>query len=249
MERSEAADVLAEASRLAGTRRENDNASANGSRDARRVFVDVRTVTSLFEAYQPHLVFLHSCDGDVPSLTSVYSTARAIVYSSVPAVVAMQYQISAGDAIRFVKEFYHQLAAGCSVGEAVAAGRRNLAKGGEDTGIRQDWSTRLFGTPVVYLRRDSPLVSEPVEAPRSNPQAPGPPPTGQLTCPGCGSPLSATAPACPECGLQLQCASCGARYERPGITKFCSMCRPPVPKTPGPVRSEVITVSGRWKRT
>jgi NADH pyrophosphatase NudC (nudix superfamily) len=118
------------------------------------------------------------------------------VYSAVPAVVAMQYQIEAGDASRFVGTFYRVLADGRSVGEAVSAGRRELAKGSEDTGVRQNWSTRLFGTPVVYLRQDVPLVSRPLPSP-SRVSAPS---ADQQACGRCGQPIDAEARFCPRCG-------------------------------------------------
>ncbi len=228
--------ALAEANLLAGV------APRNGQQP--RVLVDADTVTSLFTVNQPHLVFLHSCDGDAPSLTSVYSTARKIVYSSVPAVVAMQYQIPAGAAIRFVDKFYRALAAGSSVGEAVTAGRCDLAKGSEDTGSRTDWATRLFGTPVVYLRRDMPLVGGQEMRASPSPVPGPPPPPRQLACPRCSTPLG-LAPECQKCRLRLVC-TCGVRYDRPETIKFCSSCGVPVTQAAWPAHSQVVSLSGWW---
>jgi hypothetical protein len=177
------AAALAEASRLAGV----------ATPDGDRILVLADTIKSLFNEYQPYLVFLHSCDG-AANLRAVYSTARTIVYSSVPAVVAMQYKIEAGDASRFVGTFYRVLADGRSVGEAVSAGRRELAKGSETGVTKQDWSTRLFGTPVVYLRRDLPLVSRPL------PSASRAPLADQRACSNCGMAASAEARFCLSCG-------------------------------------------------
>ena len=233
---SPGADAKAEARRLAGL----------GEPQNGRVFVDAETVTSLFRMHRPHLVFLHSCDGDAPSLTSVYSTARAIVYSSVPAVVAMQYEISAGAAIRFVDQFYRELAEGRSVGEAVTAGRCDLARGSEETGIRRDWANRMFGTPVAYLCRDAPLVNSPLAAGGPGSFVPGlPPPTARLACPRCGVAQGEAARSCGKCGLQLVCDRCGARYGQPATSRFCSNCGVQVTQVPWSGRPEAASAPDR----
>ncbi len=184
----------AEALSLAGGGLANQVPAANGSADD-RIIVLAATFSTLFAVHQPYLVFLHSCDG-AANLSAVYGTAREIVYKSVPAVVAMQYQIEAGDASRFVGAFYRVLADGRSVGEAVSAGRRELAQGSETTGVRQNWSTRLFGTPVVYLRQDVPLVSRPLPSP-SRVSAPS---QEQQACSQCGQWNNAEARFCQGCG-------------------------------------------------
>ncbi|MCL6505588.1 MAG: CHAT domain-containing protein [Bryobacteraceae bacterium] len=119
----------------------------------------VRWVTSeqfrkLFGVAKPRLVFLHACKGAAASSQDAFnSCARQLVYADIPAVVAMQYSISSHDANLFAKTFYEELGRGRDVDEAVKAGR--LALGGK---VWPFWEHPRFGTPVVYLQTDKPIV-------------------------------------------------------------------------------------------
>lgn len=202
------------------------------------VVIDAKTVKSLFDNHRPHVVFLHACDGDAPSLTSIFSTAREIAFAAVPAVVAMQYQISVQDALAFVTTFYKKLGEGQSIGEAVKEGRRRLALDQKAKDRRQDWSTRLFGTPVVYVKRDQPLITvRPDASVNLRPELP--PPVAervperaedQMECPRCGTKSSPQRFGCRSCGLMLRCKACGSRYEDPLVDKFCGDCMEPLPR-------------------
>ncbi len=119
----------------------------------------VRWVTSeqfrkLFGVAKPRLVFLHACKGAAASSQDAFSScARQLVYADIAAVVAMQYSISSHDANLFAKTFYEELGRGRDVDEAVKAGR--LALGGK---VWPFWEHPRFGTPVVYLQTDKPIV-------------------------------------------------------------------------------------------
>ena len=191
------------------------------------VLIVSRDVRSLFSDHRPHMVFLHACDGDAPSLTSIFSTAREVAYAGVPAVVAMQYQILVEDALEFVTTFYDKIGEGQPVGEAVKEGRRRLALNQKATGKRQDWSTRLFGTPVVYVQRDKPLFIA-RQASVSTGRIPG-----ADKCPRCGKIFSRQTACCQKCGLQFRC-KCGAWYENPENDRFCGDCSEPVIQVPWP---------------
>ncbi len=110
----------------------------------------------LFSNHRPRLVFLHACKGAAhQSLQSLNSTARDLVNAKIPAVVAMQYNISNDDAGRFAREFYMQLGQGQSIDEAVKAGRVVL-------GTRwPPWEHPRFGTPVLYLLCRNAIVTMP----------------------------------------------------------------------------------------
>lgn len=129
----------------------------------------VRWITSeqfryLFNNFKPRLVFLHGCKGAASdSLEGINSTARELVYAEIPAVVAMQYNISNMDAGKFARTFYAELGKGSEIDEAVKAGRMELGR------AFPPWEHPRFGTPVVYLQTEKAIVlpkpeEEPPEA-------------------------------------------------------------------------------------
>jgi hypothetical protein len=128
---------------------------------ARKLLVhwtDERELKALFKN-PPRLIFLSACKGAAStSLESFKSTASELVYNNVPAVVAMQYDISNPDARVFAKNFYQQIGEGKGIDEAVKIGRLLLGL------LKPPWGHRRFGTPVVYLQTDSPIVL-PVQTP------------------------------------------------------------------------------------
>lgn len=124
-------------------------------------WIDSRTVGTLFNKYQPRLVFLHACKGATSqsiqnSLRSISSTARWLVYKNIPAVIAMQYEISNEDALIFARKFYQQIGQGMPIDEAVTEARKEL--GNTPRGGRLAWDSRSFGTPVVYLQTSEAII-------------------------------------------------------------------------------------------
>jgi hypothetical protein len=102
---------------------------------------------------KPRLVFLHACKGAAATSQDAFnSCARELVYDDIPAVVAMQYSISNPDAGLFAKTFYQELGRGRNIDEAVKSGRLALGK------VWPRWEHPRFGTPVVYLQTDEPIV-------------------------------------------------------------------------------------------
>jgi tetratricopeptide (TPR) repeat protein len=88
-------------------------------------------------------VFLNSCEGARGSEGDPFSgTAATLVRRGVPAVVAMQYQITDSAAIEFSRAFYESLADGLPVDAAVTEARVAVSMG----------SMLEWGTPVLYLR-------------------------------------------------------------------------------------------------
>lgn len=194
-------------------------------------WLESSSVRGLFADHEPPLVFLHACEGAAQdllpiSLKSFRDTARELAYSSIPAVVAMQYKITNYDANLFAQEFYGQIREGKHIDEAVVEARCKLGRSTGDVG--QFWGNRNFGTPVIYLRSEKPIIQPPLSEPRG--PAPGgtPPVTMQKVpcpypncldgwvspddkfCAACGQPLM----PCPSCKLvmaQLRgiCGKCG----------------------------------------
>jgi beta-lactam-binding protein with PASTA domain len=89
------------------------------------------------------LAFLNSCEGAKGSERDAFSsTAAALVRCGIPAVVAMQYEVTDVAAIEFSRNFYEAVAEGLPMDAAVAEAR---------TGVNMV-STLEWGTPVLYMR-------------------------------------------------------------------------------------------------
>ncbi len=91
------------------------------------------------------LVVLNSCEGARGSEHDIFSsTAAILVRRSIPAVLAMQYEITDRAAIELSRAFYEALADGMPVDAAVSEARKAISLGVENT---VEW-----GTPVLYMR-------------------------------------------------------------------------------------------------
>jgi uncharacterized membrane protein HdeD (DUF308 family) len=110
----------------------------------------------LDDHYFLRLVFLNSCEGAKGSPRDPFaSTAASLVRYGMPAVVAMQYEITDKAAIEFSRAFYDAIADGLPVDAAVAEAR---------TAIKMK-STLEWGTPVLYMRSsDGSIFDVPTEA-------------------------------------------------------------------------------------
>ncbi len=126
------------------------------------------------------LVVLNSCDSARATATDRFSsTASMLMRRGVPAVVAMQYEISDQAAIAFARGFYTAIAAQHPVDQAVTRARRAVKRARKNT---LEWAT-----PVLYLRSatgdifnltDIPTTPEPSEeirhTPTTSPAEPAP---------------------------------------------------------------------------
>lgn len=212
--------------RIAAARAQADLAASKGAAVpviAEHETVETSKIEGLFTDYKPSLVFVQACYGAaVLSDDVLYSTALEIVKQGVPAVIAMQYEIEAEEADGFAAEFYTHLIDGHeTIGEAVLAGRRKLAKR-----ERTMWSHRDFGTPVVYLDRDTEVVSS--REGSSTPKTEG---VGTISCPRCGHAMKYR--TCPLCKLKLDCPECLKELEIP-TSGFCGNCECEFDQKPWP---------------
>jgi hypothetical protein len=126
-----------------------DEASEEGAialaNDAgRKHLLGARNLARLLDDHYPlRLAFLNSCEGARGSARDAFSsTATTLVRRGIPAVVAMQYEITDKAAIAFARVFYRAVAAGLPVDAAVATGR---------TAVSME-SALEWGTPVLYMR-------------------------------------------------------------------------------------------------
>ena len=90
------------------------------------------------------LAVLNSCEGGRSSRRDPYAgAAQSLVQQGLPAVIAMQFEISDDAAAVFAQEFYMALAGGYPVDAALAEGRRAIFA----TKTNAEW-----GIPVLFMR-------------------------------------------------------------------------------------------------
>lgn len=129
-------------------------------------WVDSKDFRGFLRKNPPRVVFLHACKGDTTvylerSIQSFNSTARDLAYhTTIPAVIAMQYEISNDAAETFATNFYQQIREGRNIDEAVTIARNVLGKKSLLPG-RQTWDDRSFGTPVIYLQSKGHIIDPP----------------------------------------------------------------------------------------
>ncbi len=113
------------------------------------------------------LVVLNACESAKGSERDIFSsTASILVRRGLPAVVAMQYEITDRAAIELSRAFYEALVDGLPVDAAVASARVSVSLAVNNT---VEW-----GTPVLYMRAPDGILFE-MAAP---PAASGPIPKG-----------------------------------------------------------------------
>ncbi len=89
------------------------------------------------------LVVLNACEGGRTDPDDIFAgTAQTLMQKDVPAVVAMQFDISDTAAVTFARDFYRSLAYGDPVDTAVTQARQAIYARNE-----LEW-----GTPVLYMR-------------------------------------------------------------------------------------------------
>jgi TPR repeat protein len=90
------------------------------------------------------LAVLNACKGARAGHTDPFSgTAQSLVQQGIPAVIAMQFEISDEAAVLLTRAFYTALAEGQPVDTALASARKVIFARGNEV----EW-----GTPVLYLR-------------------------------------------------------------------------------------------------
>jgi len=98
------------------------------------------------------LVILNACEGARTSLTDPFAgTAQRIIQAEVPAVIAMQFNISDDSAIIFAKSFYEALATYRPIDVALASARKAIKGNGNNI----EWAT-----PALYMRSDDGHIFE-----------------------------------------------------------------------------------------
>jgi CHAT domain/Anaphase-promoting complex subunit 4 WD40 domain/WD domain, G-beta repeat len=115
------------------------------------------------------LIVMNACESAFSSAEGVFtSTAEKLVREGVPAVVAMQYEITDKAALVFASSFYGQIAQGIPVDRAMTRAREAVKM----TNDSLEWAT-----PVLFLSSEETQIFEvPEQAHATQHQRPGGPP-------------------------------------------------------------------------
>ena len=90
------------------------------------------------------LIVLNACEGARGSASDPFAgVAQSLVQQGIPAVIAMQFEITDDAAITFAQELYAAIADGYPVDAALSEARRAIFASGNDV----EWAT-----PVLYMR-------------------------------------------------------------------------------------------------
>jgi hypothetical protein len=90
------------------------------------------------------LVVLNACEGARTGTDDPFAgAAQSLVQQGLPAVIAMQFEVTDQAAVTFSQEFYSAVADGYAVDAALAEARKGIFATGNDV----EW-----GTPVLYMR-------------------------------------------------------------------------------------------------
>ena len=145
---------------------------ALGDDDGRTYSLRANDLAMLLCGHQSlRLVLLNACDsGQASALNAFSSVAGALMRRGVPAVLAMQFEITDRAAIEFSRTFYEAVASQLPVDVSVTEARQAIRLALPNT---LEW-----GTPVLYLRSrdgyifdltDAPAISSPGEEETADP--------------------------------------------------------------------------------
>jgi tetratricopeptide (TPR) repeat protein len=110
------------------------------------------------------LAVLNACEGALSASDDPFAgVAQSLVQGGLPAVVAMQFEITDRAAIVFAHEFYRAMADGYPVDAAITEARKVLLTESRGSGL--EW-----GTPVLYMRAPDGRVFDMQAPPQQAPQ-------------------------------------------------------------------------------
>ena len=141
--------------------------------------IEAETLATLLDQPSLRLVVLNSCEGARTSPDDPFTgVASRLVRQKIPAVVAMQFEITDRAAILFAWGLYGALAAGLPIDSALTQARRAI--------LIIDENELEWGTPVLFMRvpdgrifdvpsdtkLDTSIVSKPELPPKPEPERP-----------------------------------------------------------------------------
>jgi len=137
---------------------ENNRASFVTATQLSRLLADYRSL---------RLAVLNACEGGMGGTQDIFSsTASILVRRGLPAVLAMQYEITDKAAIEFARAFYESLAEGFAVDASVSEARKALTMAINNT---IEW-----GTPILFMRAPDGILFNVQAPPKRSEPAPTP---------------------------------------------------------------------------
>jgi CHAT domain len=150
--------------------------------------------TLLHDHCSLRMAILNACEGARCSQTDPFSgVAQSLVLQGIPAVMAMQFEISDQAAISLAHEFYGAVADGYPVDAALAEARKAVFAAGNAV----EW-----GTPVLYLRAPDGRIFDvdTSRIPRPAKDFVAPPSAAFQFCTQCGERIAPGTLYCVNCG-------------------------------------------------
>lgn len=156
-----------------------------GEDGSARQFSSLDVARAISRSPDLRLIVLNSCDSATGAGTEFSSTAEKLMREGVPAVVAMQYEITDAAALAFSAAFYEAVARNTPVDQAVTFARET---------VRVSMGSLEWATPVLFLASDETSIFDVqhAPAPRATPQRAASPPAPRVPPPG---PRAAVEPA------------------------------------------------------
>ena len=159
------------------------------------------------------LALLNACEGARGSKRDIFSgTAAILVRRGIPAVLAMQYEITDRAAIEFARAFYEALADEMPVDAAVTEARIAISLAVNNT---VEW-----GTPVLYMRAPDGVLFSITQKPAAEetpPPAPRPVATPLVIPPAESTRMPNTAASKPQSPRTLRVFLCHASDDKPAV--------------------------------
>lgn len=117
---------------------------------------------ALLHDHRPlRVAVLNACEGARGGRTDPFAgTAQSLVQQGIPAVIAMQFEITDEAAVIFAHELYLSIADGCAVDTALAEARKALFS----QVTEPEW-----GTPVLYMRASDGRIFDVTNSPDREP--------------------------------------------------------------------------------
>jgi hypothetical protein len=117
---------------------------------------------TLLHDHRPlRVAVLNACEGARGGRADPFAgTAQSLVQQGIPAVIAMQFEITDDAAVIFAHELYLAIADGCAVDTALAEARKALFAQVNEV----EW-----GTPVLYMRASDGRIFDIAAAPQAEP--------------------------------------------------------------------------------
>ena len=129
--------------------------------------------TLLHDHASLRLAILNACEGGRAARDDPFAgVAQSLVQQGIPAVIAMQFEITDEAAITFARDFYGAVSAGYPVDAALAEARKAIF--GQGGGNTIEW-----GTPVLYMRAPNGRIFDVATQAPTSAAADGRPPLGR----------------------------------------------------------------------